>query len=306
MSKRHAVLGLCWLVALLTSCASTPEYPRVSLVEAPQSPTPTVQGAPSHLRVAIAAVISPQGTIQSYTPLLDYLARRIGQPVQLIQRQTYAEVNNLLRDGGVDLAFVCTGAYVQGHRDFGMELLVAPQVNGTTVYYSYIIVPAHSPAQRLADLRGQTFAFTDPLSNSGRLMPVYMLWQMGETPERFFGRTIYTYSHDNSIRAVAEGLVDGAGVDSLVYDYALRRDPALADRVRVIARSEACGMPPVVVHPNLDAGQKTTLRDIFLTMHQDEAGRAALADLMIDRFVPMDDRAYDSVREALEQVGKTP
>lgn len=304
------LLALFLLAPLLTGCGSGPEYARVSLAEAPPSSTATAttESADTQppLRVAIAAVISPQGTVENYTPFLNYLEQQIGQPVELVQRQTYGEVNKLVRDGDVDLALVCTGAYVDGHSEFGMELLVAPEVGGETVYYSYVIVPAESPAQSLTDLRGKTFAFTDPLSNSGHLMPVYLLWQMGETSERFFERTIYTYSHDNSIEAVAEGLVDGAAVDSLVYEYALDRDPSLTDRVRVIAQSEACGMPPVVVPPNLSAGQKVILRDMLLTMHQDEAGRAALNALMIDRFVPMDDSAYDSVRDALEKVNDSP
>ena len=302
----YPFLVLLLLAGLVAGCGSAPEYPRVSLAEEPAPPTPTVVGGQPPLRVAIAAVISPKGTVESYAPFLDYLARRTGRPVELVQRQTYAEVNNLVRDGDVDLALVCTGAYVQGHDAFGMELLAAPQVGGETVYYSYIIVPADSPAQSLADLRGKTFAFTDPLSNSGRLMPVYLLWQMGETPESFFEQTIYTYSHDNSINAVAEGLVDGAAVDSLVYEYALSRDPGLADRVRVVARSEPSGMPPVVVPPGLDEAQKAALREVLLTMHQDEAGRAALDELLIEQFVPIEDRAYDSVREALEKVGDAP
>lgn len=303
---RYAVVGLFWLAALVASCGPAPAYPRVSLAELPATPTPADAGGQPPLRVAIAAVISPKGTVESYAPFLDYLAQRTGRPVELVQRQTYAEINDLVRDGGVDLAFVCTGAYIEGRREFGMELLVAPQVDGKTVYYSYIIVPADSPAHSLADLRGKTFAFTDPLSNSGHLMPIYMLWQMGATPESFFARTFYTYSHDNSINAVAEGLVDGAGVDSLVYEYALNREPGLADRVRIIARSEPCGMPPVVIPPGLDAAQKAALRGVLLTMHQNQAGRAVLDELLIDRFVPIDDSAYDSVREALEAVGGLP
>ncbi len=304
MDSKRAYLLLA--LFLLAGCGSPPRYPRVSLAGEPPPPTPTATGGQLPLRVAIAAVISPKGTVESYTPFLDYLAGRTGRPVELVQRQTYAEVNNLVRDGQVDLALVCTGAYVQGHDEFGMELLAAPQVGGETVYYSYIIVPAGSPARSLADLRGKTFAFTDPLSNSGHLMPVYLLWQMGETPEAFFGRTLYTYSHDNSINAVAEGLVDGAAVDSLVYDYALSRDPTLADRVRVIARSEPCGMPPAVVPPGLAADLKAALREVLLTMHLDEAGRAVLDELLIERFVPIEDRAYDSVRQALEKVGGWP
>jgi len=302
---RGVRLGLLFLLAaLLIGCGPTSNYPQVSLAEpSPYSPsTPAADRTQPPLRVAIAAVISPRRTAQSYAPLLDYMTGRTGRTVESVTGRTYAEVNNLLRDGDVDLAFVCSGAYVEGHRDFGMELLVVPQVAGKTVYYSYIIVPTGSPARDLPDLSGKTFAFTDPMSNSGWLMPVHMLGQVGETPESFFGHTIYTYSHDNSITAVAEGLVDGAAVDSLVYDFAVKEDPTLADRTRVIVRSGASGIPPVVVHPDLDAGQKAALRDLLLAMHQNEAGRDVLASLMIDRFVVIGDTAYDSVRRALEQV----
>jgi phosphonate transport system substrate-binding protein len=306
---RGVRLGLLfWLAALLVGCGSTSNYPQVSLAEPSPSPStmPATDRSQPPLRVAIAAVISPRRTAQNYAPLLDYLTGQSGRPVESVQGRTYAEVNNLLRDGDVDLAFVCSGAYVQGHRDFGMELLVAPQVAGKTVYYSYIIVPTDSPARHLADLSGKTFAFTDPMSNSGWLMPVDMLRQAGETPESFFKHTIYTYSHDNSIAAVVDGLVDGAAVDSLVYNFAVTEDPTLADRTRVIVRSDACGIPPVVVHPDLGTGQKAALRDMLLTMHQNEAGRDVLASLMIDRFVVIGDSAYDSVRRALDQVKGTP
>ncbi len=304
MARR--ILTLIALSLLWVSCNAGPSYPRVSLAEPGLFPAQATVGEMRPFRVAIAAVISPQSTVEEYLPFLDYLEERLGRPVELVQRRTYAEVNALVRDREVDLALVCTGAYVRGHRDFGMELLAVPQVQGETVYYSYIIVPASSPARTLADLRGKSFAFTDPLSNSGRLMVLHMLLQMGEEPGLFFGRTIYTYSHDNSIRAVADGLVDGAAVDSLVYTYLLNRHSELAGRVRVVARSEPCAMPPVVVHPAMEAEQKAFLQNVLLTMHQEEEGRAALARLQIDRFVFLDDRAYDSVRKALEEVERMP
>ncbi len=62
--------------------------------------------------------------------------------MELVLRRTYAEINDLVESGYVDVAFVCTSAYVAGHDKFGMELLVAPQVNGETTYYSLLIVPA--------------------------------------------------------------------------------------------------------------------------------------------------------------------
>ena len=187
-----------------------------------------------------------------------------------------------------------------------MELLVAPQVGGETVYYSYLIVPDDSNAQGLKNLRGKVFAFSDPLSTTGRLVPVYWLKEMGETPERFFKKTVYTYSHDNTIKAVAEKLVDGGAVDSLVYDATVARHPDYSHSVKVIQKSQPFGNPPVVVPPGLDPQLKKQLRDLFLTMHEDEKGKSILKDLLIDRFVIPDDRFYDPVREMANKVGNQP
>ncbi len=286
-------------ILLFLSACGRPSYPSVNLAEpgVPQSPDNVGGTRKLPLRVAVAAVISPQATLDAYAPLLDYLASKLDRPVQLIQRGTYAEINQLIHSGGADLAFVCGGAYVEGQREFGMELIAAPEVRGETTYYSYIIVPRDSPAQSLSDLRGLTFGFTDPLSNSGYLAPIWLLREIGETPERFFSHTTFTYSHDNSIRAVADHLVDGAAVDSLVYDYTIARDPTFSRQTRVVAKAGPFGIPPVVVHPNLDLELKEQLRSVLLDMAEDPAGRAALDVLLIDRFVVVDDSAYDSIRE---------
>ncbi|GFP21561.1 phosphonate transport system substrate-binding protein, partial [Candidatus Hakubella thermalkaliphila] len=112
-----------------------------------------------------------------------------------------------------------------------------------------------------------------------------------------------TYSHDNSMKAVAAKLVDGAAVDSLVYDYALARGFQYIARTKIIWKSPPYGAPPIVVHPRLNSELKTQLRDVFLTMDQDEEGRRILQDLMIDRFVVIDDAAYDSIREMIASLG---
>lgn len=284
------------LLLALTGCAANAPGPLVRLSD--QQPLPEAAGdSIVPLKVAVAAVISPQGTAESYQPLLDYLAHKLDRPIQLVQRRTYAEVNDLVRDGGVDVAFVCTAAYVTGHDDFGMELLVVPQVNGEVAYHSVLIVPADSPATGMADLRGMVFAFTDPLSNTGRNYPTWLVSQLGETPETFFARTFYTYSHDDAIRAVSDGLADGAAVDSLVYDYALSRDPSLNDRVRVIHTSPAFGMPPVVVGPNARPQLKAELETLFLAIADDPLGEEPLHAIGVERFVQIDDTAYESVRQ---------
>lgn len=285
-------------VLLLVSCSANPQTEvagSVDLNDLQSLPTPEGHEVVP-LRVAIAAVISPKGTLESYSPFLKYLESKLNRPVELIQRRTYLEINDLIERGEVDVAFVCTSAYVQGHDTFGMELLVAPQVKGKTTYNSMLIVPADSTAQSMRDLRGKVFAFTDPISLTGRVYPTYLVQQLGFTPEEFFARTFFTYSHDEAIRAVASGVADGAAVDSLVFDFTLTRDASLKDKVRVIHQSPDFGIPPVVVSPFTRPQVKAELQALLLGMADDAAAQEALAAIEIDRFVLIDDSAYDGVR----------
>jgi phosphonate transport system substrate-binding protein len=110
--------------------------------------------------------------------------------VQFIQRKTYGEVNELIGKGQIDLAFICSGPYATGKEKYGFEILATPQVRGSPFYHAYLIVNKNSDIRRLEDLRGHTFAFTDPASNTGRLVPLYWLNHMGERPETFFSKFI--------------------------------------------------------------------------------------------------------------------
>ena len=253
------------------------------------------------LRVAISGVLSPSKTLEYYQELLTYIGYRIDRDVILILKPTYAEINDLVESQRVDLAFVCTLAYVEGKEKFGMEILVAPQMYGETVYYSYLIVPDGSDATSLSDLRGASFAFTDPMSNTGHLAPTYHLSLLGETPASFFGSYMYTYNHDNSVFAVADNLVNGAAIDSLVYDQLLNSNPDLADKTKIIDRWGPYGIPPVVINPAMDSQLKQELQDLFLNLHSFIEGVAILNNLGIDKFVVVPDDIYDSIREMKRQ-----
>ena len=77
--------------------------------------------------------------------------------VQLIQRKTYDEINELFPKGQIDLAFICTGPYAAWKNRYGFEALATPQVRGQPFYQSYLIVPKESSYQRLEDLKGRVF-----------------------------------------------------------------------------------------------------------------------------------------------------
>ena len=269
------------------------QNPPVSLDKLQQLPTGQSEPDLQALRIGVGAILSPQGTALSYQPLINYLGRKMGKSAILVQRKTYQELNDLLARNVVDLGFICTGAYAEGARNEAVSLLVVPQINGKTTYRAFIIVPAASPVREFADLRGKVFAFTDPLSNSGYLYPLSQVQGMGQQPETFFGRTIFTYSHDRSMAAVMEGIADGASVDSLVYEFAMKRNPEIARQTRVIWESPDFGIPPVVVPRTISLEKKALLKELLITMHRDAEGEKALATLGVERFVEPDPRLYE-------------
>lgn len=254
------------------------------------------------LRLSVAAMQSPRSTYVDYSRLLTRVGQLLDVETELIQRRTYREVNDLLAAGQLDGALLCTGGYLElaRHAPSAVEVLAVPVVGGKTTYRSLIIVPAGSTTASVSELAGKRFAFTDELSLSGRMYIAYRLRRDGHDPARFFGSAIFTHSHDRSIEAVASGLVDGAAVDSLVFEYWKRQEPARAAAVRVIHESPEFGTMPFVVSTRLPAGTRARLHDILLSLHEDPAALAALQAIHIERFVAPRAGLFDSAAVMLE------
>ena len=98
------------------------------------------------------------------------------------------------------------------------------------------------------------------------------------------------------IQAVVSGIVDGAGVNGLIFDYIQKIHPEKKAALKILKKSMPFGMPPVVVNPKIDPNLKTRLQKIFLDMGDDAEGRAILFPLGIERFVPGNDSEYGFIR----------
>lgn len=266
----------------------------------------TTQGqhAQQTLRVAVAAMTSPHATKQIYHDLITYIGNQLHMQATFIQRPTYAEIIPLLRANKIDLAFICSGTYALCHDEFGWELLAIPVIDGKKSYNSDIIVATNSPYTNFADLRNKSFAFTCEGSNSGEIYPKYYLYKQEETAQQFFSSTMYSHGHDNSIRAVAGGVVVGAAVDSLILQYMVANDDPAAQQVRIIHKSPDFGIPPVTVSAQLDASIKNRLKQLFLSVHKTQEGKDILEELQIDYFTQGSDSDYDSIREMISTCKK--
>ena len=242
-----------------------------------------------------------------YERIESYLAGRLDVPVELLADVPWEEQHRRLDGGDIEVAFICGLPYSQKHdrSDRPVELLgapvmAAPRYQGRPVYYTDVIVRRDSPAKSFADLRGRSYAYNDPGSHSGYNLPRHHLLTLGET-SGYFGRTVASGSHQNSIGLVLEGAVDASGIDSVVLELEAQARPELSRELRAVESIGPCPIPPVVVSTHVPDELRRRLREVFLTMHEDLEGRAILADGRLARFVPVRDQDYDSIREMVRR-----
>lgn len=250
----------------------------------------------NYIKVAIASMVSPQETFFQYNRMLRYIEDKLDRKIELVQRKTYKEVNELLKKGEIDLGFICSGAYVAGIKDSAFSLLTIPQMGGKRHYYAYLIVNKNSNFRSFKDLKGKRFVFTDSLSNTGMYYPLQRLNDYNTDIKGFFASTYFSNAHDYSIELVSRNIVDGASVNSLIFEYIQRMTPEKVMNVKIIERSKPFGMPPVVVSKHIDPALKEQLKNLFLDMANDPEGKDILGGLMIDKFIIESDTLYNDVR----------
>jgi phosphonate transport system substrate-binding protein len=174
-----------------------------------------------------------------------YLETQLRRPVRFVKRGSYREILVMLSGGKLDCAWLCGYPYVRMKDQ--LELVAVPLYSGRPLYRSYLIVPTLDHATRsILDLRGKVFAFSDPDSNSGWLVPQVELKRAGVDASRFFKKSIYTWGHRKVIEAVAAGLTQGGAVDGYIWDSLSRLHPELTVATRVAWRSPEYGFPPIV------------------------------------------------------------
>lgn len=73
---------------------------------------------------------------------------------------------------------------------------------------------------------------------------------------------------------------------------------------KIIRKSPSYGIPPVIVRKDIDPVLRQKIKDVFLNMHEDPAGKAILDGIMVDKFIVPKDADYDTVREMIDWLAK--
>jgi phosphonate transport system substrate-binding protein len=226
-----------------------------------------------------------------------YLEKKLRYPTKLSVGTDYLQL-----PVEADIAFVCGLPYVE-HTRLGVrriEPLVAPVLRGKRyenkpLYFSDVIVRQESRFRRFADLRGCSWAYNEPHSQSGYGIVRYHLVKRGET-RGYFSRVVEAGYHARAISMVFSGEVDAAAIDSHVLALVVRDNPALAGRLRVIDTLGPSPIQPMVAGDRLSHSLKCEIKDVLLGMADDQSALPQLARASVQRFVPVSDSDYDEIR----------
>ena len=239
-----------------------------------------------------------------YRFLADRIGQRLGRPVELVVGRSFDQFER----GEVDLGVICGLPYVwlAARRPPPVEALAAPVLSGARyagrpVYYSDVIVRRDSPITRLEELEGRSWAYNEPASHSGHTVALYSLVRMGARPG-FFSRVVEAGFHQRAIRLVQAGTVDAAAIDSQVLAIELRDHQELGAGLRVVGAFGPSTIQPVVAASHLPVRLKDQVRDLLVGLGDDPTVRPVLDHGFIDRFVPIDDGAYDDIRAMLATI----
>ena len=254
---------------------------------------------------AIIPAENASGVVERYTPFVNYLSKELGTKVTLRIANDYAAIIEGQRAGNIHI-----GMY--GPASFARALMTGAKVDafaietnldGTKGYYSVFYVKKDSPYQKIEDLKGKNLGLVDPNSTSGNNVPRFALDGMKIEPEAFFGKVVYTGSHENAVIALQQGTVDIAAnwwndeQESNLLRMA-RKNMVKAEDFRIIYKSEQIVNSPMAYLTDLPEELKAKIRDAVLNLAtKDKVAFDKIYEGKQGPLVAVDNKAYDPIIE---------
>ncbi len=254
---------------------------------------------------AIIPSENASGVVERYTPFVNYLSKELGTKVTLRIANDYAAIIEGQRAGNIHIGMYGPASFARA-RMTGAKVdafAIETNLDGTKGYHSVFYVKKDSPYQKVEDLKGKNLGLVDPNSTSGNNVPRFALDGMKIEPESFFGKVVYTGSHENAVIALQQGTVDVAAnwwndeqeSNLLRMD---RKKMVKADDFRIIYKSEQIVNSPMAYLSDLPEPLKASIRDAVLNLAtKDKAAFDKIYEGKQGPLVAVDNKAYDPIIE---------
>ncbi len=253
---------------------------------------------PKELKFGLIPTESSDNITERFDNLAKYLEKQLEMPVKLQVATDYAGVITAMQFKHVDLAYFGPKSYVEAADRANAEALVLEVAeDGSKGYHGVIITKKGSDIKTMEDAKGKVWAFTDPNSTSGTLVPtVYFVKTMKIDPEQYFSKVIYSGSHEASILAIKGGKIDIASTNDLDLLRGNGKGWQTDKDFQILWTSELIPGSPMACRKDLPQSLRTAIKEAFLS-YKDQEG---LKMLKLQGYAATDDATYNPIREQME------
>jgi phosphonate transport system substrate-binding protein len=250
---------------------------------------------PAKIRVGFIPTEGNADTKKRFAPLTEHLRNILGIEVEAFSASDYAGIITAMAHQHIDFAYFGPKSYVEASEKADAQALVM-QLNKEKQpgYTGIIIVRKDSDMMQLDDIKGRVFAFTDPNSTSGYLVPnVLFARDLKVKPEDYFKQVKFSGSHGASILAVKNKAIEAAATSNIDLDRMIEKGQVAADDFRILWRSELIPGDPMAARRDLPQSLKAAFTGAMLMFNADKAG---LEKLQNGGYQYTDDSTYDIIR----------
>jgi phosphonate transport system substrate-binding protein len=259
---------------------------------------------PKEVTFGLLSTESAAEVARRWGPIMAQLEKDLRVRVKHVTATDYRGTIEALKFKKAEIGHLGPKAYVEAtHNNYAnVEPIVQLQnANGSLGYRSCLIVHADSDMFSPEDTAGKTFAFNDPNSTSGYLVPsAFFMMEMGIDPQKYFSKVIFSGSHEASILAVANRKVDVAATNLPDFQQLTREGKVPRGGLRVIWASKLIANDPVVVRKDLPPSLKAAIQESLLSMKSRHPEAFKEIGAWVGNFVPADDGKYQVIRELNE------
>jgi phosphonate transport system substrate-binding protein len=251
--------------------------------------------------------VEPYDTAPKLVPIYEkigkVIADKLGCEVKVYVATNYNAEIEAMRNGKLEVGQFGPLGYVLAHQVAKAEAVatLATADSKPNTYWASLVTWPGSGIKTVTDIKGHSFAFSDPASTSGHLFPAYGLRKAGLDPDKDI-RAIYAGSHTASFEALRNHKVDAGELNSEQIESATQRGHYKDGDVVFLWKSDPIPIDPVAVRGDLPEGFKTRL--IAILQNLDLSGLAEADRKLIGahglRFVPQTDAAYNGIRDLVK------
>jgi phosphonate transport system substrate-binding protein len=268
---------------------------------------PALAADPSWPKEITFALLSTENSAEitrRWGPIIAQLEKDLGVPVKAVTATDYRGTIEALKFGKAQVGHLGPKSYVEASTNnyANVEPIAQLQLaNGSLGYRSCLIVHADSDMFSPEDMAGKTFAFNDPNSTSGYLVPsAFFMMELGVDPRKHFSKVTFSGSHEASILAVANKKVEVASTNLPDLQQLTRENKVQRGALRVIWVSRLIPNDPIVVRKDMPASLKSAIQESLVSMKSRHPETFKEIGAWLGSFVKADDAKYQVIRELNE------